>query len=275
MNTVTCPLCDGEKLETYEYEEHILDANDEETGKTRIVTATRPCGLCRGTGDIAEEDLPHYRTGDWEEHPSWGVAMFNHATVSGDGLRLFDSEIGHNRIVTLTVQYASRRRDHHRDHIMEAHKPRILELEMSMSQFGALVSSFGTSGVPVTIALRDGQFVEREEPEMGRLELTAQEVLQKTRTAVAPIAQAYKAVENAVENNAGKRAVKEALKDLRAQIQNMPANAKFAADSLAEHAETVVTKARADIEAMVTMHAEHLGLERGDVPDVKLLGGGK
>jgi hypothetical protein len=190
--------------------------------------------------------------------------------VHSTGTQLFDSEIRHNDYVFMRFMHATRQRHMHRDHIMEAHEPVILEVTMSMSQWGAFVSSFGSSGVPCTIERQEGRRIEPEEREIGRLELTAKEVAQKTRTAVAPIAQAFREVEKAVESNAGKKAVTEALRHLRAQIQNMPANTKFAADSLAEHAEAVVTKARADIEGMVMAHAERLGIDPADAPRFEL-----
>jgi hypothetical protein len=45
----------------------------------------------------------------------------------------------------------------------------------------------------------------------------------------------------------------------------MPANMTFAAKSLSEHAENVVQRARADVEAMVLAKAAQLGLEPGDL----------
>lgn len=50
------------------------------------------------------------------------------------------------------------------------------------------------------------------------------------------------------------------LRALKFAIQNAPANMAFAAQSLTEHAENVVTKARVDIEAMVVARAHQLGL---------------
>jgi hypothetical protein len=266
---IKCPLCDG--LGYREEEVDVFDEGTEDRDPKKIGTEIIriDCQLCEGTGKVDEKDQAHYRTHGYEEHPSWGVIMMNHSTATHGGrtrggVRLFDSEIPHNRIVTLRIQLAQRQRDLHQDHIMEAHQPTIVEVAMSQAQWGAAVSSFGTSGVPCTIWTRDGRRVEQEEFEQSRLELTADEVLQKARTAVVPVATAFRELEDLVERNAGKKAIKEAMSSLRAQIQNLPKNAQFAADQLSEHAETVVAKARADIEGMVTAHAVHLGLDPGE-----------
>lgn len=45
----------------------------------------------------------------------------------------------------------------------------------------------------------------------------------------------------------------------------MPSNISFAAQSLTEHAENVVQRAKADIEAMVVARAKQLGLDPSDL----------
>lgn len=45
----------------------------------------------------------------------------------------------------------------------------------------------------------------------------------------------------------------------------------YAAKSLSEHAENVVQRARADIEAMVVSKAEQLGIDPGEVAETPLL----
>lgn len=58
---------------------------------------------------------------------------------------------------------------------------------------------------------------------------------------------------------------------LKYAIKNAPANMGFAAKSLSEHAENVVQRARADIEAMVVSKAEQLGIDPADITTTPLL----
>ena len=64
------------------------------------------------------------------------------------------------------------------------------------------------------------------------------------------------------------------LRSLEFAIKNMPANIAFAASSLTEHAENVVQRARADIEAMVIAKVQHLGLTEADLGSFPLLSAG-
>jgi phage shock protein A len=77
-------------------------------------------------------------------------------------------------------------------------------------------------------------------------------------------ARAVQEVREAFEAYA-ERKTAENLRTLRARIENMPANITFAAKSLSEHAENVVQRARADVEAMVVSKVEQLGVDPGDL----------
>lgn len=199
-----------------------------------------------------------------EMHPSFGMARFGRPS-STPGATLFDSDIRHQHYVTLTIETASRQRGLKTDWIRG--EKEILEIGMSEAQFGGLVSSFGSSGVPVTIMARDSQMV--PQPEFSsRTQISMQEVKEATREGIAQVGEAYAAVEAAVDSNAGKKALREALRDLRFAVGNLPSNLAFAGEQLSEHVETVVQKARADIEGMVARHAETLGLTAADVAPI-------
>jgi hypothetical protein len=63
------------------------------------------------------------------------------------------------------------------------------------------------------------------------------------------------------------------LRTLKYAIANMPANMTFAAKSLSEHAENVVQRARADVEAMVMHQAEQMGIEPAQLGALELTTG--
>lgn len=190
----------------------------------------------------------HNDHGD-EVHPSFGVAQV-HRVTAHPAHHLFDSSIGHAEYVTLTVQRASRKRDRSRDWIHTAPGRPLIEIEMSMSQWGSLVSGFGSSrGTPVTIHQVAGETMPQA-PHTSRLAVTAKEVSTTAAKAVRDVQAAAAAVDAAFTDRAGRREMGVVLANLRHTLANLPSNMKFAADTLTEHAEDVVAKAQADIEAV-------------------------
>lgn len=182
-----------------------------------------------------------------EHHPSFAVAHLSriHAQPPQG---LFDSSIRHAEFVRLGISRATRERKLHRDWIYRT-GPDLVEVDMSLTQWGSLISSFGQgSGVPVTLSTLNGELVERAE-HASRLAITAQEVATKTTQAVQDVQLAVDAVLAAFEERAGRRDMQRVLSTLRHTVGNLPSNMKFSADALTEHAEDVVAKAAADIEA--------------------------
>src|SRR6478735_12174096 len=83
-----------------------------------------------------------------DTHPAFGVAVVTRG--SGSGQALFQSDLLHRETITLRVHRAERTRmlAHDWTHPLEE----LVEVEFSLSQWGALVSSIGIgSGVPCTI----------------------------------------------------------------------------------------------------------------------------
>ena len=86
-------------------------------------------------------------------------------------------------------------------------------------------------------------------------------------TAFSGIRKAQEALE-ALDPKASAAVRRQAMRNLKAAIANAPANVEYAGEMLAKHAETVVQKSRADIEAMVIQHAHQLGLTSGESEQV-------
>lgn len=204
-----------------------------------------------------------------ETHESW-IMMRAGKVTSTPGARLFDSEIPHGHYIVVEINRCTRRRDLNRDW-KQATKV-LAEVAMSHAQWGAFVSSFGEGGgVPATLQWLDGP-VPQAAPAESRLSVSAREVRAAGDKAMAPIAAIHEKLEAAMERGASKREMRELIRDLGIRVGNAPSNMKYAADSLTEHVEKVVTQARSDIEAMVLDAAE-----RGvalDVGSMTLLGSG-
>ena len=209
-----------------------------------------------------------------DTHPAYGWVHVNRAHVSNPGAVLFDSEIRHQEIVTLRISQASQKRDLHRNWIHEGKT--FIEIEMSMAQWAALVSSFGGSGVPVTIRRTETEMIVPGLPFKPVLGESLAEVRGAARDLLADIKRARDDYEAAIARKAGAKELKALRSTLHYLIENGEANVTFAAKSLNEHAENVVTKARADIEATVARHAEQLSIEerprpRGRNPQPRVL----
>lgn len=203
-----------------------------------------------------------------ETHESWILIGANRIS-SAPGVRLFDSEIDHQHFIWVEVHRCSRRRQLNHDWI---HSTKLLmRVAMSQAQWGAFVSSFGQGdGVPATLEWLDGDV--SQAPYESRLGESVKDVREAGDRSLATIVESYEKLEEAFETG-GKRAQREALRDLGIRLKNAPANMEFAAKVLVEHTENVVTKARADLEAMARAASDRAQLAEPVGP--RQLGEGK
>ncbi len=196
-----------------------------------------------------------------ESHESWLLIRASRIS-SSPGARLFDSEIAHQHFVRVSVQRCTRKRDLHRDWHHAVALP-LIEIDMSEAQWGAFVSSFGSSGVPATLSLFDGQMVPGVAGSDSRLSKSHENVRDASRRAVEKVQDAERAVREAFERGAGKREMRDLLRTLQIVTGDLPSSVEFAAKSLTEHAENVVAKMRSDVEGMV-LRAAAAGVPRMD-----------
>jgi hypothetical protein len=203
--------------------------------------------------DIQEPTLNQH--GD-EEHPAWGMIGASRVSTGPQGAVLFDSDIRHNHTVVVRISTAARRRDLNRD--WRHAKQQFVEVEMSEAQWASFVSSMNVGdGVPCTIRRREDDWEVPGVPYEPRLRESMIEVQMAAIKAAEAVAEAFKAYQE------HKTAAN--LRTLGYVIQNMPSNMSYAATSLNEHAENVVQRARADIEAMVVTKAAQLGLDPAEL----------
>lgn len=203
-----------------------------------------------------------------ERHPAYVLLGASRVSSSPPGHALFDSDIRHQHYVVVRLKRASRKRDLGHDWTRGCDL--LFEVAMSEAQWASFVSSMNTGdGVPATLewdATQDDPQVPRV-PYAPRLAESMEEVHAAAENALADIREAFEAYK-AHPTKAG-------LRDLEIRLQNATPNMDFAAKSLSEHAENVVTRARADIEAYVVQKAKHLGIEPGDLGSPLELTAGK
>jgi hypothetical protein len=193
-----------------------------------------------------------------EQHPAWILVGASRVSSSPPGAVLFDSDIRHMHYVTVRVKRATRRRD--LSHDWKYGRDTIVEFAMSEAQWASFVSSMNTGdGVPATLewdATQDDPQVPRM-PHAPRLQVSMNEVHSAAAEAQAKVQDAFATY--AEKKNAAN------LRALEIAIGHMTPNMDFAAKSLSEHAENVVQRARADIEAFVVQKAQQLGLDASDI----------
>lgn len=190
-----------------------------------------------------------YRSDGHEEtHPAFGVAVVTRG--SGTPRSLFQSDVLHQETITLSIETAERIRDLNHDWVHP--KNTLVEVEMSLAQWGALVSSIGIgSGVPVTIRQTESQAHIPGLPYQPRIKENLDEVNKVVNKLLKQSEDSFAVLQDAIINKKGNTAVKEALRAHSATINNASANAEFAVKSLVAAGEKVTSQVRADIESQV------------------------
>lgn len=202
-----------------------------------------------------------------ETHPAWVLVGASRVSAT-PGAVLFDSDIVHQHYIVVRVKRCERNRD--LSHDWKYGRETIVEFAMSEAQWASFVSSMNSGdGVPATLewdATQDNPQVPGM-PFAPRLAVSMAEVRGAADKAQAEVQAAFEAYE------AHKTAAN--LRMLKYAIENLPANLSFAAKSLSEHAENVVQRSRADIEAFVVQKAQQLGLDPADLGGLPELTAGK
>jgi hypothetical protein len=218
-----------------------------------------------------EEQAPTVREDGRESHPAWGLIGAYRVTGSA---RLFDSDINHHHFIVVRLSRATRDRKLGRDWIHPENEADIAEIAMSEAQWASFVSSMNSgSGVPCTLERTEVDGIIPSFPSEPRLAESMKEVRNASAKALEEIREAQEAVDEAFERGAGKKEMRSLLQNLKFRVRNGPANMNFAAESLTEHAENVVQRARADIEAMVVQQAQAVGIEPSEIKPIALTEG--
>jgi hypothetical protein len=186
---------------------------------------------------------------DYESHPSYGVVTISRAQAS-PGVPLFQSDLKHRDIIRLTINTAERKRDLNHDYVHV--RDRIIDIEMSLAQWAAVISSQGIgSGTPVTLSYIQGQGRIEEPPFQPRIEESIKEVENSTAKLLEQITRAFLVLEDAIETKRGVKVIREATQTLKWALGNAKSNQSFAVKSMAEAAEKLVGNAKADIESAI------------------------
>lgn len=197
-----------------------------------------------------------------DTHPAFGSIHASRVT-SNPGVVLFDSDVQHQHFVRVRIGRMTRKRELGRDWLHATARD-LIEVDMSEAQWASFVSSMNTTGVPCTLRKTETDINIPGLEFDPALSKSLDEVRAAADKAFRTIQDAMAAVD-ALDPKAGVKAKRDAMSRLRSVIGNASPNVNFAGKQLAEHAENVVQKARADVEAMVSQKAHQLGVDVGRV----------
>lgn len=198
-----------------------------------------------------------------ETHPAFGMAVVTRS--SGTSRPLFQSDLTHRETMNLSIHTASRSRDLNSDWVHADDE--IIEVEMSLAQWGQLVSSVGLgSGTPVTIRHLPDNHLVPDLPYQPRIQRNLDEVDGTVDKLLEHIAGDLEVLTDVIENKRGIKATREALRNLTSSVKNTKSNTNFAVKTLTEAAEQVLSQTRADIEAQVLQATQAQGLSIEQVP---------
>jgi hypothetical protein len=195
-----------------------------------------PSGFDEGDGRIRET------------HPAFAVVAVTRS--SGTPRALFQSDLRHQETITLTISEADRIRDLNHDRVHPTRE--LIEIEMSLAQWGSVVSSMGIgSGVPVTLRRRETLGRVALLPHLPRIRKNLDEVNSAVDKLLERAVASFTELSTAIEEKKGVKAIREALRTHGFSLSHAKNNAAFAVTSLAEAAEFITSQARADIEAHI------------------------
>lgn len=213
-----------------------------------------------------------------EDHPAFGVAVVTRS--SGTGRALFQSDLLHNETIHLSIRRAQRSRNLIRDWVFPRRE--IVEVEMSLAQWGSLVSSIGIgSGVPVTIRSVDQALVPNL-PYEPRIAEAVAETKNTVQRLMKDARESFDALKSAFESKKGIKEVREAMRHHESSLRNTESNAGFAIKQVTEATEFVVAQAKTDIESHILnaqmqtgliapIEAPVLDMRRIDTPELEEL----
>lgn len=204
-----------------------------------------------------------------ERHPAWATIGASRVSTGLRGAHLFDSDVTHQHTVVIAIRTASRKRDLHRDWVYG--DTTLAEVELSEAQWASFVSAMNSgTGVPCTLRFTSESGHTPDFPHAPRLAETISETHAAADRAFTDIRDAFTRLEGATTT----KERREAMSTLAAVIHNAVPNVDFAGQQLIEHAEDVVQKAKADVEAFVSAKAAQLGLDPGELTTLPALGTG-
>jgi len=216
---------------------------------------------------IRQEDT--YNSGHMrmiQEHPSYGRVTITHP--SGGNVEMFGSDIVHNERVALRIDYAyeevSNGIPEYRS-LGSSRGGRVVEIEMTAFQWAGLVASHSGNGVPCTLRyvtpngsgnlpLIESQNTS-EEQATREVKANLEEMMERHNEGLEVLR------ELVGKGKATKKELQAALEKFNYIHAKLPDVTSYALHTFTEHAENVVAKANAEVEANINSIIQRTGIK--------------
>lgn len=189
-------------------------------------------------------------------HPAFGQISVTRGSVGGRGLNLYDSDFGHNEVISIEIKHSELNRGLSRDW----HHPRgeIVHLTMSAAQWATFVSSFNVGGgVPCTLTWEKGVGGIPGIPAVDRAATYKHDMKSTTNEAVTQLKKLRKEVE---ESGLSKKKQDALLSTLHQAEMAVGSSIEFVRDQFDEHIENVIEKSKVEVENYLTSRIQRSGL---------------
>lgn len=199
-------------------------------------------------------------------HPAYGLVRVTHP--SGGQVKMFGSDLIHNERVCLTFCLAEE--DRHLNSTWYHERGRILEVELTHSQWASMVSSSMGSPTPVTFKyFRDGDL--KVLPGIGKQDTAKHKAKREYDRKLAETLERGEKVLEQIEQlilkgKAGKKDLDELRGLMQQSLGRFKSDTTFAVGCFEESMESLVTNAKIEVESTLAamtkrIGAEHLGLK--------------
>lgn len=223
-----------------------------------------------------------------KQHPSYGMIRICRSQVGGPGTALFGSSIMHNNVIRLSISRGELERDRNEDkfYAKGSRKDKIVEVEMSYTQFAEAVTSLNIGeGIPVTITNINGEQIEqcpyrnRQKIMQGEMNEAVHDVMQELEKRSGEIEKLLK--EKRVLSREDRDNILWALKSVR---QELKSNLPFLQSMYSEQMDKTLTEAKGEFEACLQnkmnsialaviseqMKKEEIQLNRNMIPELEM-----
>lgn len=214
------------------------------------------------------EDVKIEKTVNGDEihtHPAFGCAEIHHPR--GNIGPMFMTDVDHKECITLKIKTAKLNRMLNRDWVFSDRG--LIEIELTHSQFVAMVTSHAGQSTPVTIrsiGLENIPGIVKQKP---KIDIHKEEIRKSVEDQMLPIMSQIDELEKlANEGTISKKELKARISNIKIHMKNVPSNAEYAMKCAVEHIEDVASAAKVDVEAYIDSAVKRVGLD--SLQDMKL-----
>lgn len=187
-----------------------------------------------------------------ENHPTYGMISI-HKTHAHPGEYLVGSDLRHNSFISLKISTMKYKRMLSGDHYFDDNK--LIEVQMSHSQWAEFLSSMNSTGVPCTLnfVTPEGQgYIRDEVPHVDKLKMHKEEFNQEFSGKIQEALEIVWQLSQGLSNKMGKKEQRELLHDLSCKLGNIKANQNFAIDQFNEAVESRMNFAKGELKSFLT-----------------------